>query len=161
MKCRQSILTGCTTILFEPVPGIRVSSVITREEEIMHSTRLFFDEYAMRRLQSFLQALCLGKAPYHFVHRLAVAEARWVQVVDFLTPMQQTELDAIADGLPFFQYWRGKLKAHYVLDEVFNSGGSAFVLFALVGSHWTYIVRVSDQLEFIPELAWIEAAGSR
>jgi hypothetical protein len=127
----------------------------------MHSTRLFFDEYAMRRLQSFLLALCLGNAPYHFVHRLAVAEARWVQVVDFLTPMQQTELDAIADGLPFFQYWRGKLKAHYVLDEVFNSGGSAFVLFALVGSHWTYIVRVSDQLEFIPELAWMEAAGSR
>jgi hypothetical protein len=127
----------------------------------MHSTRLFFDEYAMRRLQSFLQALCLGKAPYHFVHRLAVAETRWMQVVDFLTPMQQTELDAIADGLPFFQYWRGKLKAHYVLDEVFNSGGSAFVLFALVGSHWTYIVRVSDQLDFIPELAWMEAAGSR
>jgi hypothetical protein len=149
------------TIHFESVPTIRFSSVITREEEIMHSTRLFFDEYAMRRLQSFLQALCLGKAPYHFVHRLAVAETRWMQVVDFLTPMQQTELDAIADGLPFFQYWRGKLKAHYVLDEVFNSGGSAFVLFALVGSHWTYIVRVSDQLDFIPELAWMEAAGSR
>ena len=161
MKCHQSMVPILATIHFESVPTIRFSSVITREEEIMHSTRLFFDEYAMRRLQSFLQALCLGKAPYHFVHRLAVAETRWMQVVDFLTPMQQTELDAIADGLPFFQYWRGKLKAHYVLDEVFNSGGSAFVLFALVGSHWTYIVRVSDQLDFIPELAWMEAAGSR
>jgi hypothetical protein len=127
----------------------------------MHSTRLFFDEYAMRRLQSFLQALCVGNAPFHFVHRLAVAEKRWMQVSNFLTQRQQAELDAIADMLPFFQHWRGKLKVHYVLDEVFNSGGSAFVLFALVGSHWTYIVRVSDQLDFIPELAWMEAAGSR
>lgn len=116
----------------------------------------FEEEYAIRRLQSFLHALCLGNAPYHFVHRLAVAETRWMQVVDFLTPMQQTELDTIADGLPFFQYWRGKLKAHYVLDEVFNSGGSAFVLFALIAGRWTYVVRVSDQNSFILERAWME-----
>ena len=82
-----------------------------------------------------------------------------MQVSDFLTQRQQAELDAIADMLPFVQHWRGKLKAHYVLDEVFNSGGSAFVLFALVGSHWTFIVRVSDQLDFIPETAWMEEAG--
>ena len=125
----------------------------------MHSTRLFFNEYAMRRLQSFLQALCLGTAPFHFARRLSVAETRWTQVSDFLTQRRRAEFDAMPDMLAFFQHWRGKLKAHYVLDEVFNNGGSAFVLFALVGSHWTYIVRVSDQLDFIPETAWMEEAG--
>lgn len=119
----------------------------------------FNDEYALLRLQAFLRALCLGTAPYHFVHRLAAAETRWTQVVDLLAPMQQTELNAIADTLPFFQHWHGKLKAHYVLDEIFNNGGSAFVLFAMLASNWTFVVRVADQLNFVPEPAWMNEAG--
>ena len=42
------------------------------------------------------------------------------------------------------------LKAHYVLDEDFINNGTAFVLFALVGSDWTHVVRVNNQNRFTP-----------
>ncbi len=53
----------------------------------------------------------------------------------------------------------GNLKAHYVLDEDFINNGSAIVLFALVGSDWTRLVRVKDQNQFTSAEVWLEEEG--
>lgn len=55
-------------------------------------------------------------------------------------------------GDDYFLYSIGNLKACYLVDEDFINKGRAFVLFNFVGSNWTYVGQLSNQLPFWKEV---------
>ena len=103
-----------------------------------------------------LDAFCEG-GKGEFVRKLAKATERWSTVRQLLSTSQQATLSTFTHsprGSVGFSL--GNLKAHYVLDEDFVDGGTALVVFALVGSTWTHVVRVTGQAAFVPPEAWLD-----
>jgi len=104
------------------------------------------------KLREAVNALCAEfDAP--LVKSLAVSPARWSSVSE---PLQGADLAALerlayAEGISLCN-----LKAHYVLDEDFVDGGTAFVVFALVGSTWAHVVRLQGQTAVVPPEAWLD-----
>ena len=47
---------------------------------------------------------------------------------------------------PEFSFSVCNLKTQYIPDEDFINNGSAIVIYALTGSSWIYVTRISDQL---------------
>jgi hypothetical protein len=105
-------------------------------------------------LEEALNAFCEDSAG-QFVRNLAATTDRWSTVSQLLSSSQQ----AILINLAYSPRWStgfsvGNLKAHYVLDEDFVDGGTAFIVFALVGSTWTHVVRVTGQAALVPLESW-------
>jgi len=104
------------------------------------------------RLRDALNALCV-EAGGPFVRSLAISPTRWTSVSELLPAADLADLDrlAYAEGIS-----PSNLKAHYVLDEDFVDGGTAFVVFALVGSAWVHVVRLKGQAAGVPPEAWLD-----
>jgi len=103
-------------------------------------------------LRDAVDALC-AESDGPFVRSLAISPARWSSVSELLPAADLAGLErlAYAEGLS-----PCNLKAHYVLDEDFVDGGTAFVVFALVGSAWAYVVRLQGQAAVVPPEAWLD-----
>lgn len=116
------------------------------------------DSTAIDKLKAFLNELCSREGANEWVEQLAQETTRWSSVADSLLERDRVELNRIAfeSSIDFSSC---NLKAHYVLDEDFINGGTAFVLFALVGSDWTYVVRVNEQNQFTPASVWLAGAN--
>lgn len=46
-----------------------------------------------------------------------------------------------------FSFSSGNLKVQYIPNEDFVDGGSAFVIFSLVGTNWSHVVYIKDELQ--------------
>jgi hypothetical protein len=104
------------------------------------------------KLREAVGALCTeSEGP--FVKSLAATQARWSSVTDLLPVSERAALEGLAFGEGISP---GNLKAHYLLDEDFVDGGTAFVVFALVGSTWVHVVRLKGQTAVIPPEAWLD-----
>ncbi|MNC48166.1 hypothetical protein D3C75_972650 [compost metagenome] len=110
---------------------------------------------AIALLMDFLTGLCSNNEDGGFVWQLAKAVTRWSLVDRLLTEMDRAELHCIAFSSGHEGFSAGNLKAHYVLDEDFINDGSAYILFALVGSTWTHVISVSDQNRFTTVSVWL------
>lgn len=119
-------------------------------------TETFNHEDSIETLKRFLQEICDSNAEDAFIRRLSSAGQRWSTVKDLVSVEQKRQFVEIAFRSHFGGFSAGNLKAHYVLDEDFIDGGSALVLFSLVGSTWNYVVRIQEQNSFIPVSAWLE-----
>ncbi len=108
------------------------------------------DLKAIDGMRRFLEQLCRNHDGDGFVGQLARSKARWASVEDSLSAADRLELSRIAFESRVGGFSTCNLKAHYVLDEDFINNGTAFVLFALVGSDWTHVVRVNNQNRFTP-----------
>lgn len=104
------------------------------------------------KLSEAVNALCAESAG-SFVDSLATSLTRWSSVAELLQGNDLAALErlAFAEGIS-----PCNLKAHYVLDEHFVDGGTAFVVFALVGSAWAHAVRVKGQTAVVPPEAWLD-----
>lgn len=111
---------------------------------------------AIDLLQLFLTELCQSKDEDRFVRQLAMSTTRWASVEELLRDSDRASLHEIAFKSPRGGFSSGNLKAHYVLDEDFINDGTALILFSLVGSDWSFVVRVINQNSFTPESAWVE-----
>ena len=110
---------------------------------------------AMALLKDFLSGLCSNNEDGSFVWQLAKTVTRWSSVDSLLTEMDRAELQRIAFRSSHGGFSAGNLKAHYVLDEDFINDGSAYILFALVGSTWTHVISVSEQNRFTTVSVWL------
>ncbi len=110
---------------------------------------------AIDGLRRFLEQLCRHHDGDGFVGQLARSKARWASVEDSLSVADRLELRRIAFESRVGGFSACNLKAHYVLDEDFINNGTAFVLFALVGSDWMHVIRVRNQNHFTPVSAWL------
>jgi hypothetical protein len=110
---------------------------------------------AMALLKEFLTGLCGNSEDGSFVWLLAKTVTRWSSVDRLLTEMNRAELHRIAFRSSHGGFSACNLKAHYVLDEEFTSDGSAYILFALVGSTWTHVISVGDQNRFTTASVWL------
>jgi hypothetical protein len=110
---------------------------------------------SMALLKDFLTGLCSNNEGGSFVWLLAKTVTRWSSVNSLLAEVDRAELHRIAFKSSHEGFSAGSLKAHYVLDEDFINNGSAYILFALVGSTWTHVISVSDQNRFTPVSAWL------
>lgn len=109
----------------------------------------------LTELKHFLNELCEG-GTNPFLRRLSACSSIWTSVAGALPQEQLRPLERLASSVGVGSFFSaGNLKAHYVLDEDFVDGGSAFVLFALVGSTWTHVARVTGQAALVPKEAWI------
>lgn len=104
------------------------------------------------KLREALNALC-SESDGPFVRGLACNPGRWSAVSELLRGADFAALEQLAYAERFSL---GNLKAHYVLDEDFVDGGTAFVLFALVGSVWAHVVRLKGQTAVVPPEAWLD-----
>lgn len=104
------------------------------------------------KLREAANALC-AESEGLFVRSLAACSARWSGVPELLRGSDLAALEGLAYTEGFSP---GNLKAHYVLDEDFVDGGTAFVVFALVGSAWVHVVRLSGQTAVVPPQAWLD-----
>lgn len=111
----------------------------------------------LHALQDFLDGACSG-SPNTFVFKLAEQTTRWSTVEDSLSAEQVKQLHGLAYSAGAGNFSHGNLKAHYVLDEDFVDGGTALIIFALVGSTWTYVVRVTGQAALVPIDAWLKGS---
>ncbi len=111
---------------------------------------------AITRLKLFLEAVCASNESDDFVRQLANAKQRWTTVQELLGPQWRLDLDHIAFKSQVGGFSSDNLKAHYVLDEDFINGGSAIVLFSLVGSTWLHTLRLKNQNDFTTVGAWFD-----
>ena len=104
------------------------------------------------KLQDALNSLC-AESDGPFVRSLAISPSRWTSVAELLPAADLPYLERLtfAEGIS-----PGNLKAHYVLDEDFVDGGTAFVVFALVGSAWSHVVRLKGQTAVVSPGAWLD-----
>lgn len=107
-------------------------------------------------LKDFLARLCASTEDGAFVWQMAKTETRWSTVEDLLTEPDREELWCIAFRSKQGGFSSCNLKAHYVLDEDFINEGSAFILFALVGSQWTHVISVRDQNRVTTAATWLQ-----
>ena len=114
---------------------------------------------AIKRLRAFLNDVCGDDSEDGFVRKLAKASTRWSTVQDHLTTTEKTALELLAFQSADGGFNPGNLKAHYVLDEDFVNGGSAFVLFSFVAGNWTHLVAASNQNKFTSAADWL--SGTR
>lgn len=76
---------------------------------------------------------------------------RWCGVEDLIKGEQA--LNVMLNDFAFkgrdseFAFSSGNLKAQYIPNEDFVGNGSAFVLFSLVGTKWSHIAWVEDELD--------------
>lgn len=110
----------------------------------------------LEMLVTFLNELCRRSDDNSFVFALAHSGARWSTVIDLLSDKQRDTIDKIAFKSKNGGFSPANLKVHYVLDEDFINGGSAIVLFSIVGSEWTHLVHVADQNRFMHASIWLE-----
>lgn len=107
-------------------------------------------------LEDFLTGLCGNSEDGSFVWLLAKTMTRWSAVDRLLTEMTRAELHRIAFRSSHGGFSACNLKAHYVLDEESISGGSAYILFALVGSTWTHVTSVAIRTDLqLPPSGWL------
>jgi hypothetical protein len=109
----------------------------------------------MERVTAFLAQLCNWNDESGFVRRVALANARWLSVAECLSEAKRSEFEQIACNSPLGGFGSCNFKAHYVLDEDFIDGGSALIVFALVGSTWNHLIRVGEQNIFVSGDAWL------
>lgn len=109
----------------------------------------------IERLTTFLAQICSSNDEDGFVRQVALGKARWLSVEECLSEPKLNELQNIAFNSPGGGFSPGNLKAHYVLDEDFIDGGSALIVFALVGSTWNHVVRVREQNIFVSVNTWL------
>jgi len=104
------------------------------------------------KLREAVNAIC-AKSDGPLVRSLAISPTRWSSVADLLPTADHEDLERLgfAEGIS-----PCNLKAHYVLDEDFVDGGTAFIVFALVGSAWSHVVRVQGQTAVVPPEAWLD-----
>ncbi|MEO5331712.1 MAG: hypothetical protein H7839_06780 [Magnetococcus sp. YQC-5] len=113
-------------------------------------------QHSIDKLKDFLSRLCASTDDGSFVWQMATATSRWSSVEDLLAETDRQELWRIAFNSELGGFSACNLKAHYVLDEDFVNDGSAFILFSLVGSVWTYVVAVKDQNRFTTVDTWLQ-----
>lgn len=109
----------------------------------------------MERLTTFLAQICSSNDEGGFVRQAALGNARWLSVEECLSEPKRNELQNIAFNSPGGGFSPSNLKAHYVLDEDFIDGGSALIVFALVGSTWNHVIGVREQNIFVSVDAWL------
>lgn len=109
----------------------------------------------MERLTTFLAQICSSNNEGGFVRHVALGNARWLSVEECLSEPKRKELQDIAFNSSVGFFSSCNLKAHYVLDEDFIDGGSALIVFALVGSTWNHVIRVREQNIFVSVDAWL------
>lgn len=109
----------------------------------------------IERLTTFLAQLCSSNDEGGFVRQVALGNARWLSVEKCLSEPKRKELQDIAFNSSVGFFSSCNLKAHYVLDEDFIDGGSALIVFALVGSTWNHVIRVREQNLFVSVDAWL------
>lgn len=109
----------------------------------------------IERLTTFLAQLCSSNDEGGFVRQVALGNARWLSVEKCLSEPKRKELQHIAFNSSVGFFSPGNLKAHYVLDEDFIDGGSALIVFALVGSTWNHVIRVREQNLFVSVDSWL------
>jgi hypothetical protein len=109
----------------------------------------------IQRLTAFLAQICSSNEEGGFVRQVALSNARWLAVEQCLSEPNRNVLRDLAFNSPDGFFSPCNLKAHYVLDEDFIDGGSALIVFALVGSTWNHVIRVRDQNIFISVDAWL------
>lgn len=109
----------------------------------------------IERLTAFLAQICSSNEEGGFVRRVALSNARWLAVEQCLSESNRNVLRDIASNSPMGFFSPCNLKAHYVLDEDFIDGGSALIVFALVGSTWNHVIRVREQNTFVSVDAWL------
>lgn len=122
----------------------------------MTSTIGMYRTDAIELLESFLARICGSNDDGSFVWRLAKATDRWSTVQDLITETDLEELQRIAFRSRQGGFSPGNLKAHYVLDEDFINDGTAFILFALVGSRWTHVISIRDQNRITSTATWLQ-----
>lgn len=110
---------------------------------------------SMERLTTFLAQICSSNDEGGFVRRVALGNARWLSVTECLSEEKRSEFKRIAFNSPLGGFGSCNFKAHYVLDEDFIDGGSALIVFALVGSTWNHVIRVREQNIFVSVDAWL------
>ncbi|QQD22808.1 hypothetical protein GJQ54_13950 [Oceanospirillaceae bacterium ASx5O] len=110
---------------------------------------------AIEKLKKFLDQLCGRSQGNEWIRQLSRSTTRWVSVADTLSEKDSLELNRIAFESRSGGFSACNLKVHYVLDEDFINGGTAILLFALVGSDWTYVVRVNEQNLITPASVWL------
>ena len=85
---------------------------------------------------------------------------RWCTVEDILKQYDDVSAlltqFAFEDLDPDFSFSSGNLKASYLPDEYFINGGSAIVIFSLVGANWLHTVKVQNQLPLWKRLGLIK-----
>jgi hypothetical protein len=84
-----------------------------------------------------------------------LSNVRWLSVDESLSESRRKELQDITFNSPGGGFSPCNLKAHYVLDEDFIDGGSALIVFALVGSTWNQVIRVREQNIFVSADTWL------
>lgn len=109
----------------------------------------------IQRLITFLAQICNLNDEGGFVRHVALGNARWFSVEECLSEPERKELHNIAFNSPSGGFSPGNLKAHYVLDEDFIDGGNALIVFALVGSTWSHVIRVREQNIFVSVDTWL------
>ena len=109
----------------------------------------------MERLTTFLAQLCNSNDEDGFVRRVALGSMRWLSVTKCLSEAERREFEQIAFKSALGGFGSCNFKAHYVLDEDFIDGGSALIVFALVGSTWNHVIRVREQNIFVSVDAWL------
>jgi hypothetical protein len=109
----------------------------------------------IERLTKFLAQICSSNGEGGFVRQVALGNARWLSVEECLSEQKRNELQDIAFNSSVGSFGPCNLKAHYVLDEDFIDGGSALIVFALVGSTWNHVIRVREQNIFVSVDAWL------
>ncbi|WP_139015413.1 hypothetical protein [Pseudoalteromonas sp. TB64] len=81
---------------------------------------------------------------------------RWCSVENIvkrdLNFSKQLDSFAFEDLDPNFSFSSGNLKAIYLPDEDFINGGSAIIIFSIVGSTWRHIVPLENQLSLWEQL---------
>jgi hypothetical protein len=107
------------------------------------------------RLTAFLARICSSSDEGGFVRQIALSNIRWLTVEECLSESERNELHQIAFHSPGGGFSACNLKVHYVLDEDFIDGGSALIVFALVGSTWSHVIRVREQNIFVSVDAWL------
>lgn len=110
---------------------------------------------AIDGLKRFLEQVCRNQEGDAFVGQLASSRARWASVEDSLSAADRLELSRIAFESRVGGFSASNLKAHYVLDEDVINDGTAFILFSIVGSDWTHVIRVNNQNRFTPVSTWL------
>ena len=111
-------------------------------------------EGAINLLEQFLNELCISDDKDSLSRQFALTQTRWTSVEDLLKQSDRVRLHQIAFNSPEGGFSPGGLKAHYVLDEEFINGGSALIVFRLVGSDWTFVVQLNNQNRFTPPSLW-------
>jgi hypothetical protein len=122
----------------------------------MSTQRIHNKAHAINKLELLLRDICASNEPGSFVHQLASSSMRWNSVQGMMSKELRERLEEIAFRSELGGFSACNLKAHYLLDEDFIDGGSAIIVFSLLGSTWTLTVRLKNQNQLISAEKWLK-----